>query len=172
VAASLVLVLGFALEFFGVGIAMPAKDSGVFENSARIRSVAHERAEDAKAERLGERRAAVLLGRAEPIRLVATGAIGSFGFYSGLPVLDILGLVEPAVAKTASSDREHFALPGHQRSNPDYIFAREPDYLLIGPRGPQRLGNVVTAPDELRAHPELDRHYAWDAEVRGWKRVR
>jgi hypothetical protein len=34
------------------------------------------------------------------------------------------------------------------------------------------LGNVVTAPDELRAHPDLDRYYEWDAEIRGYKRAR
>jgi len=103
----------------------------------------------------------------------ATGAIGSFGFHSQLPILDILGLVDATIARTERPpEKERFALPGHQRSNPDYVFSRKPDYILIGKRGKQRLGGLVTAPVEIRTHPDLDRYYEWDAEVLGYRRVR
>jgi hypothetical protein len=172
-AASVAIALSFYWSFFGVIGTKQATLSETIANAPRIRLLARDRAEDAKNERLGERRAAVLRERDEEIALVATGAIGSFGFHSQLPILDILGLVDPTIARTRRpEDEERFALPGHQRSNPDYVFSRKPDYLLIGKRGKQRLGNVVTAPDDLRAHPELDRHYAWDAEVLGYRRVR
>jgi hypothetical protein len=122
---------------------------------------------------MARRRAGVLRARGEPVALVATGAIGSFGFYSQLPILDILGLVDATIARTEPPPGdERFALPGHQRSNPDYVFSRQPDYILIGRRGKQRLGSFVTAPDELRAHPDLDRFYEWDAEVLGYRRIR
>jgi hypothetical protein len=115
----------------------------------------------------------VLLEREEPIALVATGAIGSFGFHSQLPILDILGLVDATIARTEPpAGKEHSGLPGHQRSNPDYVFSRKPDYILIGRRGKQRLGGFVTAPGDIRTHPDLDRYYEWDAEVRGYRRVR
>jgi hypothetical protein len=141
--------------------------------SPRIGQIAREREEDAKNERLGKRRARVLLEREEPIALVATGAIGSFGFYSQLPILDILGLVDATIARTdRPPEKERFALPGHQRSNPDYVFSRKPDYILIGRRGKQRLGDLVTAPVEIRTHPDLDRYYEWDGEVLGYRRVR
>jgi hypothetical protein len=161
------------MSFFGV---VGVKRESVWEaiaKSPRIGLVAREREEDAKNERLGQQRTKVLLERGERISLVATGAIGSFGFHSQLPILDILGLVDATIARTerpAGDDR--FALPGHQRSNPDYVFSRRPDYILIGKRGKQRLGNIVTAPDEIRAHRDLDRYYEWDAEVVGYRRVR
>jgi hypothetical protein len=172
IAAAAIIALTFHLSFFG---AVGAERESVWEaiaKSPRIGGIARQREEDAKAERLGEQRARVLLRRREPIALVATGAIGSFGFHAGLPILDILGLVDATIARTGrSAEDERFAVPGHQRSNPDYVFSRKPDYILIGRRGKQRLGNVVTAPDEIREHPDLERHYEWDAEVRGYRRA-
>jgi arabinofuranosyltransferase len=171
--AAAVIVVGGYLSFFGLLGAASAAPAEAIAKAQRVRFVAHERDEDRKTEHLGELRADVLRQRDETIALVATGAIGSFGFYSGLPILDILGLVDPTIARSRpSGEGERFALPGHQRSNPDYVFSRKPDYLLIGKRGKQRLGNVVTAPDELREHPDLDRYYEWDAEVLGYKRRR
>jgi hypothetical protein len=171
--AAAAVALSFYWSFFGLMGVEHATIRDAIVKAPRIRLPAREREEDAKNERLGERRAAVLLERDEEIALVATGAIGSFGFHSELPILDILGLVDPTIARSKRSvGDERFALPGHQRSNPDYVFSRKPDYLLIGKRGRQRLGNVVTAPDELRAHPDLDRYYEWDAEVLGYRRTR
>ncbi|MBW2286526.1 MAG: hypothetical protein JRG80_04370 [Deltaproteobacteria bacterium] len=171
--AAAAVALSFYWSFFGLMGVEHATIRDAIVKAPRIRLLAREREEDAKSERLGERRAAVLLERDEEIALVATGAIGSFGFHSELPILDILGLVDPTIARSKRSvGDERYALPGHQRSNPDYVFSRKPDYLLIGKRGRQRLGNVVTAPDELRAHPDLDRYYEWDAEVLGYRRTR
>jgi arabinofuranosyltransferase len=173
IAAVAIVALTFHLSFFGV--VGPRRESlrEAIAKSPRIGQIARAREEDAKGERLGKRRAAVLLERGEPIALVATGAIGSFGFYSRLPILDILGLVDATIARTdRPPDDERFAWPGHQRSNPDYVFSRKPDYILIGKRGKQRLGDVVTAPADIRMHPDLDRYYEWDAEVLGYRRVR
>jgi hypothetical protein len=173
ITAVAIIALTFHMSFFGV---VGVKRESVWEaiaKSPRIGLVAREREEDAKNERLGQQRAKVLLERGERISLVATGAIGSFGFHSQLPILDILGLVDATIARTERpAGDDHFALPGHQRSNPDYVFSRRPDYILIGKRGKQRLGNIVTAPDEIRAHRDLDRYYEWDAEVVGYRRVR
>jgi len=172
-AAVVAIALSFYWSYFGLMDASRTTIADAIAQAPRIRQLARDRAEDAKNERLGEARAAVLLGRGEPIGLVATGAIGSFGFHSRLPILDILGLVDSTIARTRRpAGEERFALPGHQRSNPDYVFSRKPDYLLIGRRGKQRLGSFVTAPDELRAHPDLDRYYEWDAAVLGYRRVR
>jgi hypothetical protein len=173
VAAMAIVALTFHLSFFGVVSAKRESLREAVAKSPRIGQIAREREEDAKNERLGKRRARVLLEREEPIALVATGAIGSFGFHSQLPILDILGLVDATIARTGKPPgKESFALPGHQRSNPDYVFSRKPDYILIGRRGEQRLGDFVTAPGDIRTHPDLDRHYEWDAEVRGYRRVR
>jgi arabinofuranosyltransferase len=173
VAAAATIALSFYWSFFGLITSERDSIGETFAKAPRIQMPARARDEDAKNERLAERRAAVLLERDEKVALVATGAIGAFGFHSELPIHDILGLVDPTISRTKRPPGDdRFALPGHQRSNPDYVFSRKPDYLLIGKRGKQRLGNVVTAPDELRAHPDLDRFYEWDAEVRGFKRIR
>ena len=173
IAAVAIVALTFHLSFFGV--VSPKRESlrEAVAKSPRIGQIARQREEDAKNERLGKRRAQVLLEREEPIALVATGAIGSFGYHSQLPILDILGLVDATIARTDQPPgKERFGLPGHQRSNPDYVFSRKPDYILIGRRGKQRLGDFVTAPGDIRTHPDLDRYYEWDAEVRGYRRVR
>ena len=103
---------------------------------------------------------------------MATGAIGSFGFYSGLPILDILGLVDPVIARSrppggAAAD----ALAGHKRSNPDYVLSRKPDYILIARQAREGFGGLVPGPQQLRAHPDLARHYRWDGRITGFRRI-
>jgi hypothetical protein len=76
------------------------------------------------------------LGTAAPLReqrpllhLVAVAGIGVIGYYSGLPIADYLGLVDPAVAKSAPEHPgDYLLVPGHQRSNADYVFARRPSH--------------------------------------------
>lgn len=173
IAAVVIIALTFHLSFFGVfGVKRESLREAIAK-SARIGHVARAREEDAKSERLGKRRARVLLEREEPIALIATGAIGSFGFYSQLPILDILGIVDATIARTDRTPvKKRFPLPGHQRSNPDYVFSREPDYILIGKPGRRRFGDLVTAPFEIRTHPDFDRYYEWDTQVFGYRRLR
>ena len=144
----------------------------VVERAQRIHGVARDRERDAKNEKLAAVRAGVLRERGAIDLLVATGAIGAFGYFSRLPILDILGLVNTTVGRSPDSQATpEFAFPGHQRSNPDYVFSRKPDYILIGKRGSKAFGGLVTAPRQLREHPDLERHYVWDAEVRGYRRA-
>jgi len=113
----------------------------------------------------------VLRNRGEEIQLVAAGAIGSFGFYSRLPVLDYLGIVDPVVARstTRALDGVHLR-PGHQRSDADYVFSREPDYIFVPRREGTRRGPRLGAILEIWAHPALDAHYRWDDELRAYRR--
>jgi hypothetical protein len=121
-------------------------------------------------ERMGFMRAQVLRARPGPIRLVAGGAIGSFGFFSGMPIVDVYGLVDPEIARSkAGLSGEAMLLPGHQRSNADLIFARKPDYILI-PRPEDGVSGGLPANLELAAHPDLAAHYEWDDEVWGYRR--
>jgi hypothetical protein len=62
-------------------------------------------------------------------------------------------------------------LPGHQRSNADVVFAREPDYILV-PRPETGVSADLPANLEIAAHPELAAHYEWDEEVWGYRRRR
>src|SRR5262249_58143151 len=98
---------------------------------------------------LTERTATLLRQQTPPIRLLAAGGIGVIGYYSRLPLIDYFGLVDPTVATSAAEATEGaLLLPGHQRSNADYVFSRRPDFIGIG--GAPRGGAVF--PPAARAH--------------------
>jgi hypothetical protein len=168
IAASLVLC--------GIGsgplLGRPLRDA--LAAPARTHGIAAEQAADGTNEQLALRRVAILRQRGAPVAAVATGAIGAFGFHSRLPIVDILGVIDPVVARSpVPPDPLRIALPGHQRSNPDYVLSRAPDYVLISNgEGPQQLPDWVPAVTDLRAHRELARHYDWDPEIVGYRRVR
>ncbi len=137
----------------------------------------------ANLERLALRRTERLRARAEPVGLVATGGIGAFGWHSRLPILDILGLVDPTIARSrpgapaasetrsepqASEEIQVWLAPGHHRSDAEYVFSREPDYVLIPQRGSVPL--VAPATLALWEHPALAADYVWDPEVVGYRR--
>ena len=128
------------------------------------------RLQNARLERLALLRSDRLRARAEPVGLVATGGIGAFGWYSGLPILDVLGLVDATIAHSqapADADARAWLAAGHHRSNADYVFSRAPDYLLIPRRG--STGFVAPATLALWEHPSLA-DYEWDPEVVGYRR--
>jgi hypothetical protein len=137
----------------------------------RTRTLASSLKIDRGFEARGMRSARVLRERREPLRLVAAGAIGAFGYYSRLPILDLYGLVDPVIARTRSetATRRGGLIPGHQRSNPNYVLSRRPDYILMPRRDPASAG-LVPAHDALWAHPGLDRWYEWDDEVPAYRR--
>ncbi len=56
---------------------------------------------------------------------LATGAAGKIPYYSGLRTLDMLGLNTPEIAFTEAQG----ANPGHNKFNPDYVFAQQPDLI-------------------------------------------
>jgi hypothetical protein len=116
----------------------------------------------------GRRKAQLILGRGEPVALVAATGIGSFGWHSRLPVLDLLGLVDATIARgPASSKARGYPVPGHVRSDADYVMARAPDYILMPREGSETL---LGAHLDLWEHPEFARRYTWDAELGGYRR--
>ncbi len=107
------------------------------------------------------------------IRLIAAGAIGALGYYSKLPIVDILGLVDPVVARSTDKIEN---LPGafmtgtgHQRSNAAYVMARKPDYVQIAKKGTEQRV-YIRAVVALWAHPDLERCYRWDDSMSGYLR--
>jgi arylsulfatase len=135
----------------------------------RTRVLERARNADRMFERVGERRAELLLSRGAVDVRVATGAIGSFGYHSRLPVIDILGLTDAEIGRTPVPSGETRLFPGHLRSNPSSVFAREPEYILIRRRGVQGAGRL-RAVAELWERPELQRDYTWDDELGGYRR--
>jgi uncharacterized sulfatase len=122
-------------------------------------------------EEIGRKRAELLRAETPAPRLVASGAIGSFGYYSRLPILDYFGIVDPVVARSPASEAlpGERRLPGHHRSNAEYVFSRRPDVLLVPDKSRglrfQRAGGIL----DLWSHPAFDAYYAWDKELGGYR---
>lgn len=88
----------------------------------------------------------------EPGALLAGSEAGVIPYYAERPFIDMLGLMEPEIAK----------LPGglHKKFNADYVLGREPDYFVLGTTVTPA-GEVGTwEPDrEILAHPEFQENY-------------
>jgi hypothetical protein len=71
-------------------------------------------------------------------RLLAIDAAGKIPFYSGLPVVDMLGLNDEHIAHLPA----RFFEAGHNKYDPDYVLSRRPDLLAdwIDPRLDLRFG--------------------------------
>ena len=71
------------------------------------------------------------LGKAlAPDALVAAVPIGALGWYSDLPILDMVGLTDRAIARAPIATGSGWA--GHEKHDGAYVLARKPDAILLG----------------------------------------
>ncbi|MBN2803478.1 MAG: hypothetical protein JXR91_10310 [Deltaproteobacteria bacterium] len=67
--------------------------------------------------------------------LVASSHIGALGYYSNLPVLDLLGLTDSVIAKTPVDEDIYKTYskrdPGHEKFNIPYSLSRDPDVFVL-----------------------------------------
>ncbi len=75
--------------------------------------------------RLGKRLGVIL----PPQTRLACGSTGAISFYSGLYVVDILGLTE---ARIARNGRIVATQPGHMKTDGKHVLSKRPDLLLLG----------------------------------------
>jgi hypothetical protein len=147
-------------------LAMVASATTRWSEMSRIRDMwrSSEALSRIAAERLEQRRPAN--------KLVAATGIGSLGYHSDARVLDLLGLVDPVIARSGPPPPalDELALPGHQRTNAAYVLSRQPHYILIPEPSPQR--QHLPAVLELWQSPQLARRYRWDPSLPGYRRVR
>ena len=96
-------------------------------------------------------------------------AIGKFGYATRLPILDLVGLTDAHIARSKSQGtaRPGFSLPGHSRTDADYVMRRRPDYIVMG-RSSARVRLPVH--HDLRQHPDFERLYEWDEELGVYRR--
>jgi hypothetical protein len=81
---------------------------------------------------------------------IALCPIGAISYYSRLPVLDMLGLTHPEVAR-AALDRRYF-YPGHQRHDASAILDQEPQLIMLA-NGPVARSLLDTFPwDAVRVY--------------------
>ncbi len=137
--------------------------------SERARYLAQVREIDRAIAAGGRLAAGALLARGEPSPLIAAGAIGALGYYSRLPILDIYGLVDATIARSRG-DAQGRVVPGHTRSNADYVLGRRPDYIFIRQRAAALASGTPQAIRDLWQHPDLERLYVWDEGVSAYRR--
>jgi hypothetical protein len=104
---------------------------------------------------------------APPDSVVALLGIGHAGYYGGHTVIDMLGKVDPRIARVAPNPRRRLA---HNKSDFPYVLARRPDYIELNIAGDQLAdiaGLTALAADsphghqaELALHPSFRRDYA------------
>jgi arabinofuranosyltransferase len=106
-----------------------------------------------------------------PINIVAAVGIGRLAFYGqDLLILDLVGLTNKTIAKsTKKISQKTLLLPGHQRTDADYIFNRKPDLIFIPPK---KNNGIVTLPaiQDLWNSPRLTNEYFWDDRIGGYRR--
>lgn len=74
-----------------------------------------------------------LKSRNPPQTRIAVVPIGAIGYFSGLPVYDLVGLATPAVAKGSRVPPELLVRSwiGHEKHNTSWILAQKPDLLVF-----------------------------------------
>jgi arabinofuranosyltransferase len=118
-----------ATRRFGLGVmavAMVALIAGLVRSLPVVSGWADYRLEDYKARRtVGE-----YLGRSfPPDTLIAIHSAGCIPFYSGLPAIDMWGLADAHIARAPVRDAG-LGMAGHERSDPEYVFSRNPALYL------------------------------------------
>jgi hypothetical protein len=78
--------------------------------------------------------------------LIVAGPAGALPFYAQRPTIDALGLNDEYIAHLPSAALGT-GKPGHEKSDPDYVLARQPDLI------------PWSAAAFLRGHPALPREY-------------
>ena len=160
------VALGLAVWIPLRGIAPEGDDPGVL---SRAEALAERRHFDVAYQVNDNNRIRILERRGKPVRLVAATGIGFLGYRSGLPMLDLLGLVDSTVARSSDAEQsEGIALPGHSRSNANYVLSLRPDYLFIPQKGASDYV-LLNAHWDLWEHPDFERLYEWDSALSGYR---
>lgn len=106
---------------------------------------------------LGKEAGLWLKDHARPDAVIATNTAGSIAYYSGLTVIDMLGLTDPIIAhRPVAGMGKGYA--GHERTDGEYILSRRPDYVQfwssLGSADP-----IFASDKEIYAIPEFHESY-------------
>ena len=108
---------------------------------------------------------------AEPgAKLIACIGIGKMGYYNmDFVILDMVGLTDRQVAESQRRIANTFVVPGHSRTDSDYILSRRPDVIIlpnIGALGANRLPAEV----DMLGNPKLPESYRFVPDGGFWVR--
>ena len=104
----------------------------------------------------------------DPDAVVAALAIGRLGYLVENPVLDVLGLTDKTISHSRQQIESSWVVPGHQRTDADYVFSRSPEVILIPREGSTPLVLPVLA--DIWSNEALQ-HYHYDEKIRGYRRI-
>ncbi len=109
-----------------------------------------------------------LRGNAPPGASVACVPIGAVSYYSGLPVIDMLGLTDKHIARAPLATGDGWA--GHEKRDGQYVLSRQPTFLLLGNVRVLDRALSIDDPEFVRiAHPAIE---AREGDVYGQELVR
>ena len=92
------------------------------------------------------------------------GSTGAIGFYSGLQIVDILGLTEPEIARNGKIVADQ---PGHMKTLGSHVLDRKPDLLLLGNiqvhrgRRQEDLGRIKIQEKDIILDPRFNAEYVF-----------
>jgi arabinofuranosyltransferase len=112
------------------------------------------------------------LGRAfPPGTTLAAVPIGAVGYYSGLPVIDMVGLTDRTIARAPIADMGA-GWAGHEKHDGPYVLSRRPEILLLGnvyvdaqplvPPGqfpPHTVPAILAREEDIVSDPAFERDY-------------
>ncbi len=169
-AAALVCVPAMALWSLFIGTAPMRGFAGAFsEPHLALDKRAASRQFNYLPDHVVRRQADQIRSASPPIDLVATVAIGRLGYHSQVAILDLVGLIDPVISGSHSGQNySDWYVPGHQRSNADYVFYRDPDLIRIPKRGTRTYS--LPAVGDLWKDARLDQLYYWDRDFKAYRR--
>jgi arabinofuranosyltransferase len=95
-----------------------------------------------------------------PGTTIGCGSTGAIGYYTDMPIVDILGLTERFIARHGTVVGTQ---PGHLKTDGEYVFGKRPDLLLLGNvrihqgmRGRERMPLKIQE-DEIARQPGFER---------------
>jgi hypothetical protein len=109
--------------------------------------------------------------RARPgVKTVACFGIGKLSYYNmDFTILDMVGLTDRHVAESRRVIPGTFIVPGHSRTDSDYILSRRPDVIML----PQSLAPgalKIPAEVDLLSNPRLAQDYSFVPSANLWVR--
>ncbi len=112
------------------GLALLTAATALLLGTVRLEPKVAEQARDRHGDYKARRMVGEYLAASFPTdTVVAIHSAGVIPFYSRLPTIDMWGLTDAHIARAPVPDFGE-GLAGHERSDPDYVFGREPDLYL------------------------------------------
>lgn len=116
-------------------------------------------------EAVAQRQVQALEQLTPPVSSVAAIGIGEVGYFGKkLVILDLVGLTDRHIARSQRTVESAFIIPGHQRTDADYVLSRKPDVIIIPRQGSSQLFPLPAIID-LWSDPRLQAEYDWNDDL-------